>query len=293
MKFLTVFILILGSFLIAALQSTSGKLAEYSVAYQKYSTGAPAGKTGAPGEGALSCTECHAGSVNDGSSQNILTVYDASLQVTTAYIPDEVYTVSLALVDEDVKEGFQATVLDNNYNNMAGTFLTSGSVGTQIVPYLGRDYATHKSASSNAGNVSWDWEWQAPAVESGPVTFYVASNIANGNGTASGDDIYLSQHVIYSILDVNTEQQEDLGFKAGYNSEVNALHIQFNSLSVENMFVKVVNLSGKSEHSSTIGNSKIGLNKQKVQLPETIKSGMYVVQFFLGNKAMSSKIYID
>ena len=274
-----------------AVQTVSGKLDAY-IAEFRYSSGAPAGKTGAPGESAFSCTECHVGAVNDGTNQNTLTVYDGGIEVT-GYVPGEIYTVSLVLTDENVKEGFQATVLDNSYNEMAGSFLTSGSVGTQIITEMGRDYATHKSASSNAGNPSWDWEWQAPAVESGQVTFYVASNIANGNGIASGDAIYLSQHVIYSVLGANEEMLDQHSFKAGYHQVTNTVHFHFNSMTVEPMFMKVVDISGKSVFSSHMGHSSIGANQDKVQLPKTIKNGMHVVQFFLGNKPMSSKIRVD
>ena len=40
------------------------------------SGGAGAGKTGAPGES--NCTQCHAGSAQDGSNENTLTVMDGS-----------------------------------------------------------------------------------------------------------------------------------------------------------------------------------------------------------------------
>ena len=290
-RYSTIAILFLVSLTLLAVQSVSGKwYMQKEIA--RYSSGSPAGKTGAPGEGAFSCTECHPGPINDGTSQNLLTVYDEGVEITS-YMPGEVYTVSLVLVDENVKEGFQATVLDNNYDNMAGTFLTSGSVGTQIVSWLGRDYATHISASTNAGNVSWDWEWQAPATESGPVTFYVASNIANGNGTSTGDAIYLSQHVLNSVLSVDEATKEVVAFKSGYHGASNTLHMQFNALSSENMFVKLVDLSGKSVFSTRLGNSTIGHNKQVVRLPQAVPSGMYAVQFFLGNKPMTAKIVVD
>lgn len=291
MKYLVIFLFCIGAYVMFSIQSAHGKLESYNAGVL-YSSGAPAGKTGAPGEGAFSCTECHAGGINDGTNQNILTVYDGGIEVS-GYIPGQIYTVSLVLVDENVKEGFQSTVLDNTNNEMAGTFLTTGSVGTQIVSSLGRDYATHKSASSNAGNVSWDWEWQAPAIEAGQVTFYVASNIANGNGTASGDAIYLSQHVIYSVLSSDVDVVDLNQFKASYHGESQTIHIEFNSLSVESMYTKIVDLSGKQVFASSMGTSEIGSNKTKIQLSENLRKGMYVLQFFVGNKPMSTKFRVD
>ena len=37
---------------------------------------------------------------------------------------------------------------------------------------------------------TWTFDWMAPAVGTGDVTFYGAFNAANGNGKTSGDVIY-------------------------------------------------------------------------------------------------------
>jgi hypothetical protein len=42
-----------------------------------------------------------------------------------------------------------------------------------------------------------------------------------------------------------------------------------------------------------LGNAQIGENKEKVVLPEDLKNGIYVVNFFVNNKAMSTKIMIQ
>ena len=138
MRYVVFCILVVGSYVMFAVQSVNGKLDTYNAGL-RYSSGAPAGKTGAPGEGVLSCTECHAGSVNDGATQNILTVYDEGIEVT-GYIPGEIYTVSLVLTDENVKEGFQATVLDNSYNEKENSktlynyCFVPGSVPAKLLP---------------------------------------------------------------------------------------------------------------------------------------------------------------
>ena len=255
----------------------------------KNSAGAPTGKTGAPGES--NCTDCHVGTTQSGAGINNLTVLDGSTPVTN-YTTGVTYNVSLNLTTGDVKEGFQATVLDGS-NVMAGSFPGTGGLGTAITSAGGRNYANHTATSNNEGNFAWVWEWNAPAVDMGSVTFYVATNIANGNGNNTGDVIYLSTHVIGSTAGLNEETADNTNFTAGYASANNKVIINFNSLSVGDMFFNLVDLNGKSVFTYKKGESSIGENSEAVVLPSEIKSGIYVVNFFVGNKAMSSKIMIQ
>ena len=74
--------------------------------------GGLSGKTGAPLE--QNCTQCHNGSVQNGDSENVLTIVNGSLQPVTSYIPGESYTVSLEMGSDPTKKGFNATVLDGS-----------------------------------------------------------------------------------------------------------------------------------------------------------------------------------
>jgi hypothetical protein len=259
--------------------------------HTKFAAGAPAGKTGAPGEG--SCIDCHStGTVQDGSSLNNLLVLDGATPMAN-YAPGASYNVTLALNSGDVMEGFQATVLDVSTNSMAGSFPGTGGFGTAVSSGSGRDYANHTATSNTEGNLLWSWTWDAPATDMGPVRFYVATNVANGNGATSGDVIYLSEHTLGSSVGLNDEVLDASDFTAGYAANGNNVKVNFNSLAVDNMFFNLVDLSGKSVFTSNLGESKIGNNEASVSLPSGIKSGIYVVNFFVGNKAMSSKIMIQ
>lgn len=278
-----------GSFVVFSVQKSGNGMFEKfdSSKAHKNSAGSPVAKTGAPGEG--TCVQCHAGSVMAGATQNILKVFDGGNEVT-AYMPGETYQVSLSLATGNVKEGFGATALLSS-NVAAGTFPGTGLVGTQVSLSGGRHYATHRVVSSNEGNVSWDWDWTAPSTESGPVTFYVASNKANGNNSSSGDQIFVSQHVIQSVLSVD-EMSDVIAFNAGYSDEKNGITLTYSALTVENSFVSVVDLTGKTVFSKQLGNSEIGENKHFIRLEEDLNHGTYIVQFFLGNKARTKKVVI-
>ncbi len=262
----------------------------YASVHVKNAAGAQAGKTGAPGE--PDCTQCHAGTAQDGTAQHTFAVLEG-LNPVTNYVPGNTYNVSLQLATHNVKEGFEATVLDVQNDAMAGTFTGNNGIGTQIVSAGGKDYATHTSASNSSSNQFWVWEWQAPATDVGPVKFYVASNLADGNGATGGDVIYLSQHLLgSSTSSIEENNQEDFNFVAGYSPEANKVFLTFNSLTVGNMYFNLVDLKGNSVFTYDLGESVIGENEEQIVLPSDLEAGIYLVHFFVGNRAMSSQIMV-
>lgn len=275
-----------------AVQRSGSEMENYFAAngHKLNSAGAPAGRTGAPGES--NCAECHSGGTQSGTGINTLYMLDGGTIVTN-YTPGSIYNMSLALSTGSVKEGFQATVLDLTNNQFVGDFPGTGGFGTAITTFNGRDYANHTSTSNDEGNLAWVWQWQAPATDVGPVRFYVATNIANGNNNSTGDAIYLSEHIFGSTAGISEVENEVTDFTAGYSSSLNSVMIGFSSKTVDNMFFNLVDMNGKSVFTAQPGNSALGENKLKVTLPDGIRSGMYVVNFFIGNKPMSAKVLVQ
>ena len=257
----------------------------YSAAHLKNGNGSPAGKTGAPGE--TSCTSCHNGTAQSGSTENAFVMFDATTTPVTSCVPGQMYAISLSMNSNPSKKGFQATALDAN-GNMAGTF-TAG-LNTAINGTT-KKYANHKSTSNNATTTAWLWAWTAPATNVGNVTFYVATNKANGNNNDNGDVIYISQHVIGSTASIQ-EEQYNSNLVVGVNTESNQIQVNFDALSVENLFMNVVDASGKSVYSKDLGSTSVGKNKHSVQIPSNIKHGVYFVHLFIGNKAIDKKVML-
>lgn len=248
--------------------------------------------TGAPGE--QNCTACHSGSTLNGSTENQLIVVNAQFQPVTNYNPGETYTVSLSMNSSPSKKGFSATILDGT-NTRAGSFVGSGIGGTQDFqngPGT-RDYVSHTSSSNTDGTSTWLWSWTAPATNVGDVTFYVASNSANGNNATTGDMIYLSQHVLGSIAGINNQTIESNPFTAGYNAEGNKVVMDFTSLTAGEMHFTLVDMNGKTVFNQSLAKAIIGTNKQTVSLPQELKNGMYVVHMFVGNNGMSANIMVQ
>lgn len=253
-----------------------------------FTSGGQSGLTGAPGES--NCTQCHAGSVLSGTSQNIVTFLSGVTPVAS-YTPGNTYTVSLSLTSNPAKRGFSAVALTSTNTN-AGTTIGAGIGGTQNFTSAGRQYVSHTTTSSTATS-PFAWSWVAPATNVGNVTFYVASNATNSSNSDAGDMIYLSQHVFTPAAGAGIEEtSNESNFTAGYNMASNKLVIDFDYLGIGDMHVNLVDLNGRSVFTYGLGQSEIGENSETVALPADLQEGMYIVHFFVGNKAMSANILV-
>ena len=151
-----------------------------------FSGGPPNGRTGAPGE--TTCADCH-GNLNVGGGTIVVTA-------PTTYAPGDTVAMALKVKQEgQVRWGFELTVLDSD-DLSVGTLLVTEPTRTQLSVDgpSGRQYLKHTALGTDTGtpdeSPGWSFEWISPALDPGPVTFYIAGNAANGNGFNTGDFIY-------------------------------------------------------------------------------------------------------
>ena len=157
---------------------------------QAFSSGPPAGFTGAPGE--FTCAECH---VPPDPGTGLI-----SITAPQTYVPGQTYPVTITHTNSDqtrLRWGFQLTALDPS-DEKAGNF-QSTDVFTQVLDNQGpdgsRQYIEHTGAGTFIGQrngASWTFSWTAPSTDVGPVTFYAAGNHANNDGNSSGDHVYFT-----------------------------------------------------------------------------------------------------
>ena len=155
-----------------------------------FSSGPPPAYTGAPFEEPEACAECHV-PTDVGSGQ-------FSISAPATYVPGQTYSITVAHANTDptrLRYGFELTALDPG-DEKAGELQVLDSL-TQIInnagPGGGRQYIEHTGAGTFIGQqngASWTFNWTAPAVDVGPVTFYAAGNQANNDGNTSGDHVY-------------------------------------------------------------------------------------------------------
>jgi hypothetical protein len=164
------------------------------------STGAPAGRTGAPpGD---NCTGCHGGTPNTGPGSIKIEFPGGG-----SYMPGNTYKVRVTVADPaGARWGFQVTArMGADKLTKAGNFAIDNATTTQFAPGSAvGEYVTHTAAGTSAGtsgSSTWEVSWTAPAAGSGLVTFYAAGNAANNSGTNQGDLIYMTSLAITEAAD--------------------------------------------------------------------------------------------
>ncbi len=159
-----------------------------------FSSGPPAGRTGAPGERTCNDQGCHSSfPLNGGAGQ-------LKIIAPTTYQPGQTYRIKITLGQSGQNAwGFEATVKKQGTNQRGGEIRLINGETTQFAfnsPKGSQDpqYITHTSQGTffgtRDGPVSWEFDWIAPPAGTGTVVFYVAGNAANGNGSNLGDYIY-------------------------------------------------------------------------------------------------------
>src|SRR5688572_23604393 len=147
----------------------------------------PIGYTGAPGQ--ATCVSCHSGTLNSGTGSLALLGTPSG-----GYVPETTYSLQINVNDASkTRFGFEMVAL-TSANAQAGTFSLMSTNNTALQTSGGKTYVSHKNASST--NNTWTFNWQAPATNVGPVTFYFVGNAANGNNTDTGDNIYSTSVVL-------------------------------------------------------------------------------------------------
>jgi hypothetical protein len=280
------FILLLaaGSFGSLAFVSTSKPGIERAV--HRNSSGAPAGRTGAPGE--TNCTACHSGSAQSGAGINTVLVTDGSGAVTD-YVPGTTYTVAVALSNGgSSKNGFEIVALTPS-NTQAGTITAIPGSGAQVINGSGgKKYVTHTAAGNTQS--AWAFQWTAPATNVGNVRFYLATNQTNSSGTESGDIIRLSQHDLGSFASVTENSQNE--FEAGFSAATNVLHVNLRANAAGDGTINLTDMNGRSVFTEKLGKISGGESSIDVRLPENLPAGVYQVHIGVDNSFAWKKIAI-
>jgi hypothetical protein len=173
-----------------------------------YAEGPDAAVSGVPGEFGT-CTACHACSSGSGS---VKLAFPGAL----TYSPGAKQHLIVTVIDSAQKRwGFQATVRQaSNTKNQAGTLsptdgntqtvctqatLQTEKFGNCVSSSTPLQYIEHTQAGTRNGSrnqVTFEFDWTAPANDMGNLTFYVVGNAANADGTERGDHIYTAQYTV-------------------------------------------------------------------------------------------------
>ncbi len=145
-----------------------------------------AGLTGAPGQG--SCVTCHSGALND--VNGTVQIFGVPAQ----YAPGQLYTLAVIVTRAigSSRWGFELTSLTSG-SQMAGTLNDNNPlVGKQTQG--GITYVSQTTLKGSDGTYAdslggaWFFEWTAPPMGTGSVTFYAAGAACNNNNAADAGD---------------------------------------------------------------------------------------------------------
>lgn len=170
------------------------------IAASLLSSGAPAGRTGAPGD--LTCADggCHvSNAVNSGDGSVVIEA------PATFEMGSPVELVVRTSKPGAARFGFQITVRDAQ-GAMSGSFEVTD--GTQFADFgLATAYLTHAASAPRASDTyEWTIRWIPPSEQATDVTFYAAGNAANGDDTSFNDFIYTTSKEVKFAGDTALEK---------------------------------------------------------------------------------------
>ncbi len=237
--------------------------------------GSPGAKTGSTADGS-NCTQCHAGTAQT------VTSWISSDIPASGYIAGQTYTITLIGTHTGVARfGFEITAEDAS-NNKVGTFIITNAGQTKLVNSNNAVCHTGNGLTPTNDSKAWSFDWTAPSVGTGDITFYAALNAADGNMTTSGDVIYLTSQTITENNSVSIKQNSTTKEQINlYPSVVdNNLNLQWENLDVKQ--VLIYSITGQQLMQYDIEN---GSNSIKLDV-SSLSKGTYLCYFEVNGEAV-------
>ena len=244
--------------------------------------GAPESASGSPTDG-VTCAKsgCHAGTAS--AQDNMIT----SNIPAAGYIPGQTYTITVSISQAGInKFGFSISPQSSS-GAVLGSLVISNTTETQLKNVV-HQYVTHTTAgNAGTGSKTWSFDWIAPTVGTGPVPFYAAVNAANGNGNASGDQIFTDVYTVEEDITTGIQpNMNDVDFAVFPNPvEGNNVQVSFNANASTTSRIRIMSLNGTvvneiNHNATSYGNQHAALSL------ENLAKGVYFVevQNVLGTK---------
>jgi hypothetical protein len=253
------------------------------------SSGAPAGKTGSPGDGGSSCNNayCHGyGSQNSGEYVEIFVVLPLS-SVDTYRIRVEAGNSGNFQYE---KAGFQACVEDGSGNKLGQIFTVSNTL-TQIVE---QDYITHTelgtapSSQSDNSTHMWEFDWLPPADFIGEATVYAASMLTNNNGMNTGDVHVTANHVFN--VGLGLDQGDTFEFTVFPNPTSEQINMSWDTPLGENTRISLYDMKGAE---SVLFEGTLNDLTYTMVLPSHLAKGLYTIIVDSERDSSSRKIVLQ
>ncbi len=209
-----------------------------------YSTGAPSRRTGAPGDFTCADSGCHAGNGLNSSTGSIAFV------APSEYAPSTPVNFVLQTQRPGAQAfGFSITARDA-FNHAIGSWEIIPGSGTALSENgLDPTHVTHDQAARVFDEHQWNLRWIPPNMDAGVVTFYAATNTANGNGNQLGDFIFTTSHQLSFASGVDVEQFEipqRIAIQSAFpNPAHESITLSLDSFLAETVSIEFFDMSGR------------------------------------------------
>ncbi len=259
------------------------------------SNSAPASTSGAPGEVDCTTSGCHQSFLTNSGQGNTSIIFENGI---TTYIPGKTYTLTFEITQPAlIRFGFQMTAIKDADSSNAGTLKVIDGTRNQIVSgynkFSNRKYMTYtfkSTAATKPGKASWTFNWTAPLVNEGPVTFYVAGIAANNDGNDLGDYCYTTSLKIMPETPVvyNTNPVVTI-FP---NPVTDKINIKYFLNEESNVKIDIVDLNGQKIEELLSSMQKTGDYNLSLTPSKLTKGSIYFIRITTNDKKIVNKIFI-
>lgn len=252
-------------------------------------SGAPGGVSGSPGDNYNTCSKsgCHTGFVVTA----IPGIITSNIPVT-GYMPGHTYTITATCTQAGIsKWGFEISPQSPN-GTLLGIPVITNSITTKITSFK---YVTHRTAgNSGANSKTWSFNWIAPIMGTGDVTFYGAFNYANNNGSASGDHIHTSTLIVSeaTATSVNNVIEQETSFNVYPNPVTTASQVSLYMKEPGSVHLSFLNTIGQvvreiCNEKNVNGSFIYNFNKNDFPSP-----GIYFVRFDTEKGTVAKRVVV-
>jgi hypothetical protein len=213
-----------------------------------FSSGAPGGNTGSPGDGRTCATAgCHTG----GPAQTTEMVTITTDIPADGFLENTDYTITITADDGGrglTKIGFESLIEDPNMN-LPGTLTVIGN-DTKLAG--GGTSVTHLSSgtATTNGQKSWSYAWNSgTAVDQS--TVYASVNFTNSNSATSGDAIITQTLALNKNLGVSLDEAQRIAISAYPNPVSDILTLE--NVPADVNMINLLDIAGQNVRSFSAG----------------------------------------
>jgi hypothetical protein len=243
------------------------------------STGTPQQASGGPKESGNTCAQggCHSGSAT--AVDNIIT----TTIPTEGYTPGTTYTITVSTTGtgSDGAKGFMVSA-QNASGTLMGT-MTAGSGSKKVFT----NYITHSSAQFSS-TPTWSFQWTAPVVGSGTVTFYGAFAVDGRNATVTDQLTVQEKMGATALLEVSAGQT----LAISPNPIADETLLSYRLAEQGPVSIRLVSIDGKISETLYSGNQSAGEQSQQLNLGK-FPSGIYFMQVETTSGTAYQKVLVN